>query len=108
MMSEKEKIYLIQCLLYDIRLNWSTCVKRRAELAKKLCLEIGSDDFLTLAKECDTFLSDYNHISKSDVITDIVKWNTDVASYKYWTESPWTNWFHVQEIADNLKYIPLD
>lgn len=60
-MSEKEKIFLIQCLLYDIRLNWSTSVKRRAELAKKLCLEIGSDDFLTLAKECDTFLS-YDNI----------------------------------------------
>lgn len=73
-------------------------------------LQINNDNikYESLCKRLNIVKSEYEDISKSDVITDIVKWNTDVASYKYWTESPWTNWFHVQEIADNLKYIPLD
>lgn len=73
-------------------------------------LQINNDNikYESLCKRLDIVNSEYEDISKSDVIADIAEWNADVASYKYWTESPWTNWFHVQEIADNLKYIPLE
>lgn len=55
-MNDKEKIYLIQCLLEDVRCNWAEKVEERTNLAKKLCLEIGGD-FCKLASECDAFLS---------------------------------------------------
>lgn len=55
-MENKEKIYLIQCLLEDIRGNWAEKVEERTKLAKKLCLEVGGD-FCKLACECDEFLS---------------------------------------------------
>lgn len=73
-------------------------------------LQINNDNikYESLCKRLDIVKSEYEDISKSDVIADIAEWNTDVASYKYWTESPWTNWFHAQEVADNLKYIPLE
>lgn len=73
-------------------------------------LQINNDNiqYESLCKRLDIVKSEYEDISKSNVIADIAEWNIDVASYKYWTESPWTNWFHVQEIADNLKYILLE
>ncbi len=52
--------------------------------------------------------SEYEDVSKSDVIADITAWNSEVYNIKYWTENPWTNWFNPREIADNLEYIPLE
>ncbi len=57
MMSREETIYMIQCLLQDIRGNWGEKVEERAELAKDLCEELGEEDFLTLASECAEFLA---------------------------------------------------
>jgi len=54
-MDKEEKILLIQCLLYDIRLNWGDDIESRINLVKKICLELGGD-FETLAKQCDAFL----------------------------------------------------
>ena len=76
--------------------------------AVDLHINNNSIKYESLCKRLDIVKSEYEDISKSDVIADIAEWNADVASYKYWTESPWTNWFHVKEVADNLKYIPLD
>ena len=52
--------------------------------------------------------SDYEDVSKSQVIKDISEWNMDVYNTKYWSESPWTNWFNPKDIADNMDYIPLE
>jgi len=52
--------------------------------------------------------SEYEDMSKSDVINDITAWNWSVYNTKYWSENPWTNWFNPKKIADNLYYIPLD
>lgn len=61
-----------------------------------------------LCRRYEIIKSEYEDVSKSDVISDITEWNTSVYSIKYWSESPWTNWFIPKEIADNLHYIPLD
>ena len=61
-----------------------------------------------LKRRYDIITSEYEDVSKSDVISDITEWNTSVYNTKYWTENPWTNWFNPKEIADNLHYIPLD
>lgn len=61
-----------------------------------------------LCKRYDIIKSEYEDVSKSDVIGDITAWNMEVYNTKYWSENPWTNWFNPKKIADNLYYIPLD
>jgi len=56
-MNREEKILMIQCLLHDVRLDFSDKVNRRVEFAINLCNELG-DDFLILAGECKDFLED--------------------------------------------------
>lgn len=47
-------------------------------------------------------------VSKVTVIKDVQEWNSDVYSQKYWSESPWTNWFYSEEIVDSLEYIEME
>ena len=61
-----------------------------------------------LCRRYEIIKSEYEDVSKSDVIRDITEWNVSVYNTKYWSESPWTNWFNPKSIADNLEYIPLD
>ena len=61
-----------------------------------------------LCKRYEVIKSEYEDVSKSDVIADITAWNMEVYNIKYWTENSWTNWFNPREIADNLEYIPLE
>lgn len=39
---------------------------------------------------------------------DIVDFNNDLRTTKRWANSPWTNWFNNQKIADNIDYIELE
>lgn len=61
-----------------------------------------------LCKRYEIVKSEYEDISKSDIIADITAWNMEVYNTKYWTENLWTNWFNPKKIADNLYYIPLE
>ena len=61
-----------------------------------------------LCKRYEIVKSEYEDVSKSDVIADITAWNMAVYNKKYWTENLWTNWFNPKSIADNLEYIPLE
>ena len=61
-----------------------------------------------LCRRYEIIKSEYEDVSKSDVISDITEWNMSVYNTKYWSENPWTNWFNPKKIADNLYYIPLD
>lgn len=61
-----------------------------------------------LCKRYEIVKSEYEDISKSDIIADITTWNQEVCNTKYWTENLWTNWFNPKSIADNLEYIPLE
>lgn len=61
-----------------------------------------------LCKRYEIVKSEYEDVSKSDVIADITAWNMEVYNIKYWTNNPWTNWFNPKEIADNLNYISLE
>ena len=59
----------------------------------------------SLCERNEVISSDYEDVSKSDVIKDIAEWNKRVYSYKYWAYNPWTNWFHSKRIADELQMI---
>ena len=61
-----------------------------------------------LCKRLEVVQSDYEDVSKSQVIRDVSEWNMEVYNTKYWTESLWTNWFNPKDIADNMDYIPLE
>lgn len=61
-----------------------------------------------LCKRYEIIKSEYEDVSKSDVIADITAWNMEVYNTKYWTYNLWTNWFNPKEIADNLNYISLE
>lgn len=65
-------------------------------------------DYDGLCKRYEIVKSEYEDVSKSDVIADITAWNIKVYNTKYWTENLWTNWFNPKSIADNLEYIPLE
>ena len=49
--------------------------------------------------------SDYEDVSKSDVVKDVADWNKNVYSYKHWAYSPWTSWFYSKRVADELEMI---
>lgn len=65
-------------------------------------------DHYGLCKRYEIIKSDYEDVSKSEVIADITEWNKKVYNTKYWAENPWTNWFNPKSVADNLAYIPLE
>lgn len=61
-----------------------------------------------LCKRYEIIKSEYEDVSKSDVIADITAWNVRVYNTKYWTDNNLTSWFNPKEIADNLNYISLE
>ena len=61
-----------------------------------------------LCKRLEIVNSDYEDVSKSDVIADVTQWNLDVYNKKFWTYNPWTSWFNPRRVADELNYISLE
>jgi len=59
----------------------------------------------SLCERNEVISSEYEDVSRSEVIKDIAEWNKMVYSYKYWAYNPWTNWFHSKRVADELQMI---
>ena len=59
----------------------------------------------SLCERYEIVTSEYEDVSKSDVIKDIAEWNVEVHDYKYWAYNPWTNWFYSRRVADEMKMI---
>lgn len=78
-----------------------------------ICAHVGVDarieenriEYESLCERYEIVESEYEDVSKSDVIKDIAEWNKDVYSYKHWAHNPWTNWFYSKRVADELKMI---
>ena len=62
-------------------------------------------EYEALCERQEIVESEYEDISKSDVIKDIAEWNKNVYSTKHWANNPWTNWFYSKRVADELKMI---
>lgn len=62
----------------------------------------------SLEKRLEIIDSDYEDVSKSDVIKDIAEWNEEACDYHYWSDNPFTNWFYSKKIARSYKYIEYD
>lgn len=79
-----------------------------AQATSNYTIQQNKIEYEGLCKRYEIAKSEYEDVSKSDVIGDITAWNMKVYSTKYWSENPLTNWFNPKKIADNLYYIPLD
>ena len=49
--------------------------------------------------------SEYEDVSKSEVIKDIAEWNKRVTDAKFWSNNPWFSWFWDKRVAECYKYI---
>jgi hypothetical protein len=58
-----------------------------------------------LCKRIEAVQSEYEDVSKSDLIADITEWNKEVYHKKYWSSNPWTSWLNNKQVADSLEYI---
>jgi hypothetical protein len=61
-----------------------------------------------LCRRLEVIQSEYEDVSKSEVIKDVTEWNIEVYNSKYWANNPWTNWFYSRKRVEALQYIPLD
>lgn len=59
----------------------------------------------SLQKRLEIVNSEYEDVSKSDVIKDIADWNQEVYDYNYWNDNPFTNWMYSDKVAESYKYI---
>ena len=59
----------------------------------------------SLLKRLEIVNSEYEDVSKSDVIKDIANWNQEVYDYNYWNNNLFTNWMHSDKVAESYKYI---
>ena len=62
-------------------------------------------EYNSIVKQLEIIDSEYEDISKADVIKQAYDWNATVYDTKYWTENPWTSWLYSKKYADSLKYI---
>ncbi len=62
-------------------------------------------EYESLCERKELISSEYEDVSKSDVIKDIAEWNKDVYSYKHWAYNSWTSWFYSKRIADSMEMI---
>ena len=59
----------------------------------------------SLQKRLEIVNSEYEDVSKSDVIRDIANWNQKAYDYNYWNNNLFTNWFYSDKVAESYKYI---
>lgn len=62
-------------------------------------------EYESLCQRYEIVTSEYEDVSKSDVIKDIAEWNKNVYSEKHWANNPWTSWFYSKRVADDMKMI---
>ena len=72
-------------------------------------VEIAKDQikYESLCKRYEIIQSEYEDVSKVEVIKDIAAWNMAVKNQKYWSENLLTNWFYSKKHADSLQYIDI-
>lgn len=62
-------------------------------------------EYEALCERLEIVDSEYEDVSKSDIIKDIAKWNKMVYSSKHWAYNPWTNWFYSTRVVDELEMV---
>lgn len=65
-------------------------------------------EYESLCKRYELITSEFEDVSKSDIIKDITEWNLSVYSEKHWANNPWTNWFYSKRLADSVEMIEME
>ena len=76
-----------------------------AHVGENKNIEMNNVEYESLCQRLEIVNSEYEDMSKSDVIKDVSEWNKMVLEKKYWAKNPWTSWFLSQKVVDELKYI---
>ena len=76
-----------------------------AHVGENKNIEMNNIEYESLCQRLEIINSEYEDMSKSDVIKDVSEWNKMVLEKKYWSKNPWTSWFFSQKVVDELKYI---
>ena len=76
-----------------------------AHVGENKNIKMNNIEYESLCNRLEIVNSDYEDMSKSDVIKDVSEWNKMVLEKKYWSKNPWTSWFFSQKVVDDLKYI---
>ena len=76
-----------------------------AHVGENKNIEMNNIEYESLCQRLEIVNSEYEDMSKSDVIKDVSEWNKMVLEKKYWSKNPWTSWFFSQKVVDELKYI---
>ena len=76
-----------------------------AHVGENKNIEMNNIEYESLCQRLEIVNSEYEDMSKSDVIKDVSEWNKMVLEKKYWSKNPWTSWFFSQKVVDDLKYI---
>lgn len=76
-----------------------------AHVGENKNIEMNNIEYESLCHRLEIVNSDYEDMSKSDVIKDVSEWDKMVLEKKYWAKNPWTSWFLSQKVVDELKYI---
>lgn len=78
-----------------------------------LCANINVDENIytrqmereKIIKQIEVVNSDYEDVSKTQVIESVYQWNEHVYIIKHNNENPWINWFFNDRYANSLEYI---
>lgn len=61
-----------------------------------------------IVKQLELIDTEYEDISKTEVIEKVKDWNIDVYKEKCRINNPWFNWLFSKKYADSLEYIELE
>lgn len=92
-----DTIILILCVLTII----STHIGTEVQIQNN---KITYQSILDRANCIDT---EYEDVSKSEIIKEIAEWNKEVNELKYLSNNLWFNWLFNKKVADNLEYIDI-
>ena len=94
-------IFIVGCMVMIVCLTTIIC--RHAMTTKQI--NNNNIRYESLVKRLEIVDSEYEDVSKSDVIKDIANWNQEVYDYNYWNNNLFTNWMHSDKVAESYKYI---
>lgn len=79
-----------------------------AHVGVDVTIEKNRIKYESLCKRYELIASEYEDVSKSDIIKEITEWNLYVYSEKHWANNPWTNWFYSKRLADSVEMIEME
>lgn len=65
-------------------------------------------EYESITRQLQIIDSEYEDVSKAEIIQKVYDWNTAVYLSKYWAKSPWTNWLCNKKYSDSLEYIEME